>query len=210
MTSYGPDVVLQCSECKGNIRRRSLASGNTIGARYWSDGWCDAPMLPESLPLIKCSHCQQLVWVSELDEVASIGRGEEPPEGLTNLSSEKTPTLEEYLLFLRKADGMDKEQLLYLRRRIWWTGNHKRRQLDNTAPLTDEERNNLSALTRLLGAQDENDRLSKAEALRQLGEFDTAKSLLADEFPNGMANAARFIGKLVEQQDSQLRELSFS
>ena len=210
MTTYGPDIVLQCKECNGNISRHSLASGNTIGARYWTDGWCDAPMLPESLPLIKCSLCNELVWVEELEQVAEIGRGEEAPQSLEPLGYEQAPDLAGYIKFLNQADGMDKGQLLYLRRRNWWTGNNKRRHAEDEIPLNDDERNNLASLAKLFRAEDENDRLSKAEALRQLGEFDAAKSLLVEAFPTGMANAARFIGSLIEEQDSRLRELSFS
>ena len=35
----------------------SLMSGNTFGARYWSDLKMQAPMLPQISPVQKCPHC---------------------------------------------------------------------------------------------------------------------------------------------------------
>ena len=43
----GPTLIIACPACKAEHLLPTLASGNTLGARYWTDGYCEAPMLPE-------------------------------------------------------------------------------------------------------------------------------------------------------------------
>lgn len=87
-------------------------------------------------------------------------------------------SFDDYLAVLaRGVSGADR--MLYLRKRAWWAGNTRRRADDKKPPLTDAETANLHALLPLLDESDEYQRLMKAEALRQLGEFRAALALLA-------------------------------
>ena len=49
--------IVYCPYCGEKKELLSLMSGNTIGARYWSDLRMRAPMLPEVSPVQKCHHC---------------------------------------------------------------------------------------------------------------------------------------------------------
>lgn len=49
--------IIQCPYCGEKKELLSLCSGNTIGARTWSDAKQLAPMMPRVSPVQKCSHC---------------------------------------------------------------------------------------------------------------------------------------------------------
>ena len=53
----GPNQIIECPACGKRQLRMSLRSGNTIGARYFSDGKRVADMLPEFPYFVKCPAC---------------------------------------------------------------------------------------------------------------------------------------------------------
>ena len=65
----GPTTIKKCSECSGLIKENSILSGNTVGAKYWTDGKGYAPMLPDWFWLVKCPHCHNLLWINELKKI---------------------------------------------------------------------------------------------------------------------------------------------
>ena len=69
----GPTIIRQCAACAQPFQQETLMSGNTFGATFWTDGKMDAPMLPERYAVIKCPHCQTLLWI---DEQATLGEVE--------------------------------------------------------------------------------------------------------------------------------------
>jgi hypothetical protein len=62
----GPPKVHECSSCKGQVSQPTYLSWNTIGSILWSDGKTVRPMGANDLALLKCEHCQSLVWIDEL------------------------------------------------------------------------------------------------------------------------------------------------
>ena len=69
----GPTLIKKCSACQQLIEEETLLSGNTCGAVFWTDGACDAPMLPDRPELVKCPFCKALVWLEELEQVGDKG-----------------------------------------------------------------------------------------------------------------------------------------
>ncbi len=53
----GPPLAVKCPLCHKNKKLMSLMSGNTFGARNWSDTKQVAPMLPRLSPVQRCPHC---------------------------------------------------------------------------------------------------------------------------------------------------------
>jgi len=49
--------IIACPYCGREKKLMTLISGNTIGARYWSDNKMEAPMLPKVSPVQKCNGC---------------------------------------------------------------------------------------------------------------------------------------------------------
>ena len=57
---------LACPRCGATLYQRQLWSGNTLGARYYSDRKREAPMLPSFPSFSKCPKCGELFWVRDL------------------------------------------------------------------------------------------------------------------------------------------------
>jgi hypothetical protein len=72
MTTPGPTLVYECTSCKKPFKRRTIASGNTFGARIRSDGRMFAPMLPTTPPIVACPHCNLAVKIFELEPIAEF------------------------------------------------------------------------------------------------------------------------------------------
>ena len=76
----GPDQVIARPRWKGSARHMTLRSGNTFGARTWTDGRQVAPMLPHPPPVVRCSHCHHLFWLRQAEKIGSILSVVEPSE----------------------------------------------------------------------------------------------------------------------------------
>ena len=57
--SPGHPQILTCPHCGQKKEIMSLRSGNTFGAKYWSDNKCIAPMLPEVSYVQRCPRCKK-------------------------------------------------------------------------------------------------------------------------------------------------------
>lgn len=57
--------IVYCPYCGKTKELLSLMSGNTFGAKYWSDYKMRAPMLPIVSPVQKCSHCGKYYLVKK-------------------------------------------------------------------------------------------------------------------------------------------------
>ena len=201
----GPTLIKQCAGCAQPFAQETLASGNTFGAKYWTDGKTEAPMLPDQPALIKCPHCQALLWIEAqnlLDEVDFGDRTAYPAAQAYLL-----PTFEDYWEVLASGD-CDLEQERYLRFQIWWTGNDQRRNRTTPLPLSEPEIENLWALMALLYEVDEPDRLMKAEMLRELGEFTEALTLLSEPFAPDFLESACIMRDLARAGDPQVGEIT--
>jgi hypothetical protein len=208
MTSYAGISILQCSSCTGHISHHLLASGNTFGARYWTDGWRDAPMLPEEPSLVKCPHCRAMVWMSELEEVAEIDKFMDSAKDFPDAAGYLEPAYADYLQYAAENADLSENRQLYIRMHAWWRGNDTRRDIVDPEPLSEGERDNLVKLAALLTDDSDHDRIMRAEIMRQLGEFAAAKVMLSGEFSDEMQRAIEIIGKLTEKQVSPVAEMN--
>ena len=211
----GPTIIRRCSACGKQIAEYTIGSGNTIGARIWTDGKQYAPMLPDQPWLLKCPHCSTLVWIDEQKEVGVIEVIEEP-WGARSEAADKfkdarpatEPTLPEYIAFL-SAGVKTGEKERYVRLRIWWAGNDTRRYGDQVKPLTDFETANLRAFSALCNEKDDNERIQKAEAFRELGMFEEAEALLATQFKEWLMKSVGIIRSLNQNRNVAVAEMKF-
>lgn len=207
----GPTIIRECSVCGKHIAQHTIGSGNTFGARFWTDGKRDAPMLPDQPWLVKCQHCGSLVWIDEQKQVGEIDPwGLEPRDAdrFADARPASTPTLRHYVHFL-EADVSDKQKERYVRLRTWWAGNDARRESVQSTSLDSHETENLRAFVTLLNEAEDNDRLMKAEALRELGEFVDAENLLATEFEAELKLAVSIIRDLNQKEIATVAEMKF-
>lgn len=202
----GSTVIRRCSVCAKLIAQETIASGNTFGARFWTDGKRDAPMLPDQPWLVKCRHCRALVWIDEQEKVGEVEPWDSGDATFGDARPYITPSVRDYFAILEEGVS-DNKKVTYLRRRAWWAGNDARRQGGDATPLSDVETANLHAFAALLDESDENDRIMKAEVMRELGEYEDATALLSKPFSDGLAQAVAIIKGLTAQRISFVREM---
>lgn len=208
----GPTIIRECSACRKLIAQHTIGSGNTLGARFWTDGKRDAPMLPDEPWLVKCPHCGARIWIDEQKQVGEIepwGARDQDAAKFSDACPYGTPSIHDYLAFLAKGVSDDQKKH-YLRLRVWWAGNDERRQGAEDAPMSSEETDNLRAFVLLLDETEESDRLMKAEAMRELGHFAEARGLLSKPFSTELSQAVAIITELTEQEMTSVMEMKFT
>lgn len=206
----GPTIIRECPHCKGHFKESTIASGNTFGARYWTDGKMEADMLPEVDWLVVCPNCLAPVWVDFAAEVGRIARpfrqSEGDYQGADELEYGHAPTVESYLIAL-KDETLPAEDQTYIRFRLWRLWNDPRRNCANVdSPLKTYEIANLEALLKLIDGSDLNELVARAEINRELGRFEDALNLL--NWPDKSSDGPRikFIRQLAEQKNRTLQE----
>lgn len=207
----GPTIIRKCSACGKHVAQYTIVSGNTFGARFWTDGKRDAPMLPDQPWLVKCQHCGTLIWIDEqtqVGEIAPWGSEANDRNRFPEARPGSTPTLQDYADFLDAGES-DKNKERYVRLRAWWAGNDPRRETGQSTQFDSFETQNLRAFLVLLDEAEDNDRLMKAEVLRELGEFNEAENLLATEFDDELTQAVSVIRDLNQKRIATVAEMKF-
>jgi hypothetical protein len=143
----------------------------------------------------------------------------------------KVPSAERYFRVLKKGKYDKKSKERYLRIRAWWAANdirrdpsliidnysdtseekkaerHRRWKANARRPLSEDEVDNLEALIELLDESDSNDRLMKAEIMRNLGQFWETSKLLSGTFDEETLTAAGIIRDLVKKKERFVAEM---
>jgi len=191
----GSDKIIECPKCGALAKHFTQISGNTFGAILWTDGKFEACML-RRLPLItKCYTCHGYYWLSQAKEIGIVpfwgSQREENqrPEAWKNAPHIKTPTEDEYWEALETNVATDENQRLNLRVAAWQAANdvHRNEQckkggeVDTRTCFSVKAKENLEKLYESLTSEDAENRLVKAEAARELGRFDDAIKLLAND-----------------------------
>ena len=206
-----------------------MSSGNTFGARMWTDGLMRADMLPTKLSWAKCPCCSAVVATDDLKLVDSFSTyfgcfssfGTDVDEGLAAEKAEAERKSQEYdgLLQLKAVDAndlfaclancaMSAERELSLRVLAWRAGNDARRFSSEAHPLAPAETLNLARVVELFDALDAHDHLLKGEALRELGLMDRARAVMENvRCSEAELDAAHFVLALIQAGDVQVREL---
>jgi hypothetical protein len=195
--AFGDPIYKACDHCQQAISIIPLISGNPIGGELWSDGYMEAPQLPEQQLLGRCPHCGEIVCIPELSDYSNPVTLDQNQDYAFKLLA-----LEDYALMLEHLEHIDDEYHLYLRIKFWQMCNHPRRNAETELPLSKEEIANLESLLALLG-NDDSDRLLKADILRQLGEFERARRVLSDPFQQQVKDIVLRIKELVNAELSQ-------
>lgn len=201
--------VKECPQCRRRFDDYGLVSGNTFGAKFWTDGKREAPMWPDESRLLKCPKCDELMWIPDIPflDVKAIEKEERAERvklcsenifpGFSKINIQrakdallgdpKEPDEGEYLFYLNSNDfPYEKEK--YLRIRAWWKINDiYRESTKNILPkYSQAQKKSILKLFSLLNIADPNERIMKAEIARELGFFDQALLLLDTAFSESM------------------------
>ena len=219
----GPILIKRCKSCRGLLKEKTIVSGNTIGAKYWTDGEMQARMLPWTPELIKCSHCSGIQFADKLKKVDEVttyfGLGallDKSPEIEARVKEQKRkenhyealpyyeePNADELFAFANLE--MAAHRQLQVRLSAWRKGNNVRRYSDKSNPLMEVEKINLQRLVYLMDSQKHTSNLIYAEALRELGRFEESRRIIdVTNYEENENVTAQFILELIDQEDSQV------
>lgn len=198
----GPLVLLECPGCKQGLREFSIRSGNTIGAKWWTDGKMDAPMMPLRHALGKCPHCRELFWIADAKKLTELGNSEDKWAKAERLLD---PVEEDYLA-AAMAKGVPREREIQARKRAWWLANDTvRGRPERTLAWSGARRENLEKLSALINEHDECEIILKAEIARELGQFEACAKLLTRTFTEkGCESYAEFVRGLAREKKSSV------
>ena len=203
----GPIQILKISLSGTLVKIATIASGNTFGARYWTDGKQEAPMLPDQPWLRSHPETGELFWTDECEEVAEETVWEDD-ESYQDVAFAEEPTLDDYRRALLSGVVSTPEQKRYVLMRYWWAANDAARDGDASAAPPSDFSERLLQFRALLDTTDPNQRLMAAEVARQLRDFSTATHLLDFQFPEGYSRAVNLIKKLTNEEDSTVHEVA--
>lgn len=112
----GPTVIRECPKCRVPVEEDTMASGNTIGARFWSDGKRNAPMLPDYPWLVKCPKCSHLFWIDEAKKLGDSKKGWKG-QGKRKAYETQTPTVSDFYRVVAKT--RDRRKQIFIRTHLW-------------------------------------------------------------------------------------------
>jgi hypothetical protein len=173
MTSYRVEVR-QCADCGCQFKTWAVASCNTFGATFYTDGFVDGTMYDEGWALLICPGCNKWLWQEDMPALESMrdSLAWNDPR-LSALPDAETVRGRAYEDALRQAIWTNEGQEKYVRIRAWWSFNNPYRgQADDQSSLPTEQEENLLSLLKLLSANHWDDRITTAEIFRELGQFD--------------------------------------
>ena len=171
-------------------------------------------MLPKYPAIVRCPGCNQLSWLEDLQRVGEISVFERSDIPLEWERAAHVPGLaaEDWLLALESGLARDVQQERYLRIRIWWAFNDSYRTVPAAehpaVELPDKIRTNMERLVAILGTTDSNELLMKAELLRELGDFESAKAVLTGIHSSDVAEVVLQLHSLCDSGDTCVRELA--
>ncbi len=208
--STGADEIVSCPVC-GRLARvpRPLAAGGGE-IRQWSDAKTEPLPAPSPPPITRCPSCTEFYWLAD---AGPVNRPSEENGGVLEEEREEPAVRElgerEYYEAIEEGLGSDPEREHALRLLAWWRSNDRWRGREPAGaklrPADYDE--NLLHLVRILEAGGDDDRLLRAEALRELGRHEEALEALPEPAPEGLEPVARAIRTLAEARDPYVREI---
>lgn len=171
----GPSYDYKCPKCSNILTRGSLLSGNTFDAQIFSDGKRIAPMFPEFPDLTKCKRCDTILWLSKLDNIEPYQWEVENSSKCDNSDEAEFLGIEDYFKVLNNGLAENMQEELFIRQRIWWAYNDRKRNGENLFIDENDEikwKENCEKLISLLDQSDLNQRIMISEIKRNLGDFE--------------------------------------
>ena len=168
----GNPRILVCPFCGKEKEIMSLISGNTFGAKLWSDNKQIAPMLPEISYVQKCPHCGKY-YITGRQEVKYAKDGYSFEKGLLTY-----PEMKEAFAQISEEGFLNEKEEINVRMMLHHAYNDYYYRTDEKKVISEEDKtlfheNGLWLINNLI-----TDSVMKAEFYREIGEIDTAKSIL--------------------------------
>ena len=177
----GPFYIYKCPSCGSLLSRGSLMSGNTFGAKLFSDGKMITNMLPEFPDLTKCRKCNTIFWLSKLKEIGTYKWGANKNSTWKKAKEAEFLDIDDYFRALDSKIAENKKEELFIRLGIWRAYNDRIRSGNVIFNDKDDElrwSNNVNILLTLLDQSEINEKITIAEIYRNKGEFDKCMNII--------------------------------
>ena len=215
MTSYYGRIT-KCPQCAGEIATLEVGSCNTFGSTFYVDGYVESGGYDGGHPLLVCPLCKKYIWHDELPRGRILHdfdtSGTPKPGGMQIAEGVHG---RDHIDALRQAPWKTDAQEQALRIRARWSFHHtngelaslpearaaETRQLltkEDTTDLSPEQEENLQKLLALLDLAIPEERLMRADVLRELGAFDDCLATLKHKFRAGYDSTVRTIASLAK------------
>jgi hypothetical protein len=209
MTSYQIDIK-QCPKCGCEFTAWEVASCNTFGAKFYTDGCVKGPMFDRGSPLLICPGCSKYFWREDVPTLESMRDSKYFIKYVADSdkrSHRQAPWVQghHYEDMVRQSFWRTPDEEKYIRIRAWWSSNSAYR--DGSSQeflLSTEQEDNLRRLLQLLDPNDPHDLIMTAEILRELGEFDECLTQLAEPFGERYQRTIDAIKKLAHDKKRQV------
>lgn len=199
--------IVECPNCDSKFKQSTMMSGNTMGAKFWTDGKREAPMLPDGITIAFCGSCNQYFWV---DEAEVIDKVEPDDYKYPDIDYLEALTLEQYIDAFQKIEIRSDQDRFFLLRQIWWKYNDYYRE-GNQAEISQNIKKVMPELLEKLldnfNEKEDDHLLMKGELLRELGRFKAAEEQLSKISNPEYKEIKQFIMELARNENSDLKEL---
>lgn len=176
----GPNIVRECPKCTKPFSQMTMSSGNTFGAKLWSDRKLDAPMMIENTKCGVCPECGSFIWIERSLEIGRVAWNAIKESKYPNARLYKNPRIVDYVEALNDLTLNTKDEICIRNLLMHCSNDQFRNGLPKLTVPAEDQKNQLR-LIELLG-DSEDDRLLKAEIHRELGNFDSALAILEGVF----------------------------
>ena len=201
MTSYSIELK-QCPDCDCKFTVWAVASCNTFGAKFYTDGFVDGPMYDEGGALLTCPVCNRYYWEEDVHTLESMLSHQCSDDSeLRSFPSAGLVRGRQYEDVLHQALWKNEAQEKYIRIRAWWSFNSAYRDhATEEFALSPEQETNLLRLLQLLSTKNSNESVIKAEVLRELGQFEECLKQLDQSFADRHLPTVDAIKKLANSK----------
>ncbi|WP_373492578.1 hypothetical protein [Aquiflexum sp.] len=212
----GPTNVYHCPGCSKSILQWTLASANSLGAKYYSDGRIKAPDFPATVIITQCEDCGTIFWLDreiKVDEFEdddfreddALKRDYYREQGAWAEELDK----EGWVKAIQKGAFRNPKEEIYLRKKLLWCLNEF--FLENKGFLDAEDfllrQENANNLIKLLDNTAQRDLLLIAELHRNVGNFESCLEVLDLVTEPDLQRMAYGIFKKCRVKDSKVFEL---
>ena len=191
----GPTEIHKCPSCTKLLKKKTLLTWNTLGAKSYSDGKVISGMSPEYPIITICPRCKTIFWMDEETLVGEYWYQNENKKW-KNLDYADFLTIEESFIALERNIFAIKGDEYFIRNHILWSFNDRVRKENKLfvfsfrGKVREKEKlfnsdyeqalyeNNIKSMITLLKGDTDNDKIMLAELNRNLGNFNLCMELL--------------------------------
>lgn len=201
----GATQIRACPHCGKTYKQKTLMSGNNFGGTLWSDLKSVYPMLPEYPSLIRCSGCDNFIWIKDAKLVDLIIYNDDK---YSDIGFTEHPGFFDYNDMLDSDFLTDANERSYIMQRLWWSYNDfiRNNEADKiTTDMINILESTLPALFEMIDKGKPDGIFLKAEILRELKIFDGCINFLEqNKLQGNIADFAEIIRKKAEEGDCRV------